>query len=340
MIRIHVGYQPTASPWGGANNFMRALRNELLREGGFALTDSMGADCDILFMNQLTVGPGQRTSFRRVRRFRRGERTGFDWLRRRIPPRASSLVVRAVNLNSHAFTMGIRNAIIGRLRDAEVLKVLDLADLVVFQSQYQRSVFVDKGYAGSRNTVIHNGADPAFWVDDIARRPSDGILRIGSSTASPRASKRHDLIAALSEVPGVEVMHFGNWPAAVDVRRVRRYGMVSREKMTEVYATCDYFFHPALRDPCPNAVFEAVCSGLPVIYNPGPGSSAEIVGTNGLPMDETDLAATIERARSLLAPLKLTVLKNRADYTVHRAARQYREAFEMVAADLGLAKHQ
>jgi glycosyltransferase involved in cell wall biosynthesis len=336
LIRIHVGYRPTSSPWGGANNFIRALRTELLRTGDFTLTDSMAVDCDILFMNQLTIGPGQGISFGRVRRFRRARPTILDRLRGRSA-RASALVVRAVNLNSHAFRMGIRNALLGRLKDADILRLLNFADLVVFQSEYQRRVFVDRGYDGTRNVVIHNGADPAFWLDRVLHRPADGILRIASSTASARASKHHELIAALSDVPFVHVLHFGNWPVGVNARSVQRHGMVDRATMVEAYQSCDYFFHPALRDPCPNAVFEAVCSGLPVIYNPGPGSGAEIVGPNGLPMDVTSLHATVDRARGLLEPLRATVLENRAQYTAERAARQYREAFEIVASDLGLA---
>jgi glycosyltransferase involved in cell wall biosynthesis len=160
------------------------------------------------------------------------------------------------------------------------------------------------------------------------------VLQIASSTASPRATKRHDLVAKLSEVPEVEVHHFGNWPGDVDPRNVRRRGMVTREEMARAYGQCDYFFHPAVKDPCPNAIFEAICSGLPVIYNSGPGSSGEIVGPNGFALDESSLSDTVEIARGLLPELKAAVIRNRAYYTIRRATGQYRNVFDMVAAEI------
>jgi len=331
VIRIHVAYQSTDEPWGGANNFIRALRAELMHCDRFTVTDTMDEDCDILFMNQLTVGPGRQIPLSRVLRFRRGESTVLDRLRGRATAKASSLVVRAVNLYGHAFRMGVRNALVGRARDARTMELLHAADLVVFQSDYQRRVFVESGYSGSRNRIIHNGASRVFWADPAVRPRQGDALRLVASTASPRATKRHDLIAALSEIAGVEVLHFGNWPAGLSAGRVQRFGMVPHAKMAEVFKGCDYFFHPAVKDPCPNAVFEAIVSGLPVIYHPGAGSSAEVVGPNGLPLDERDLAGTVDRARSEHEHLRSTVMQNREYYTVQRATREYVDAFEAVS---------
>jgi glycosyltransferase involved in cell wall biosynthesis len=334
-IRIHVGYKTTEAPWGGANNFIRTLQRELEATGRYVFTDSMETECDLLFMNQLTVGPGSQISFDRVRRVREGRRTLADRLRGRRAPSAGRLVVRAVNLNRHAFQMGLRNALLGRRQDREVLDLVNFADFVIFQSRYQREFFTEAGYTGTKNAVVHNGADRAFWAATVSSRPLGPVLRIASSTASARWTKRHDLIAKLSMLPAVEVLHFGNWPTGVRAGRVRRLGMATHEAMAETYATCDYFFHPAVKDPCPNAVFEAVCSGLPVIYNSGPGSSAEVVGENGFAFDETSFDEEIvRRARAALPELKEAVARNRAYYAVERAASQYREIFDAEAAQI------
>jgi glycosyltransferase involved in cell wall biosynthesis len=337
QIRIHIGYRTTDAPWGGANNFMRALRRELADSGRYSLTESMDLDCDILFMSQLSTGPGSRVAFDRIRRLREGRATLSQLLRGHRPAKARRLVVRAVNLNRHAFRMGPRNLVFGTRLDREAVKLVNFADFVIFQSAYQRSFFLEQGYVGEQNAVIHNGADAAFWADRVSNRSGRTVLRIVSATASARPSKRHDLIARLSELADVEVWHFGNWPQGVDPRRVQRHGMMPREQMAEAYAQCDLFFHPAVRDPCPNAIFEAVCSGLPVLFNGGTGSSGEIVQGNGLPIDEANLAETVARARALLPELKDAVMRNRDYYTVRRAARQYCEVFDTVAADASTA---
>lgn len=325
MIRIHFTYRHVDKPWGGANNFIRALRAELQGSGRFVITDSLEEPCDVLFMNQLGTGPGgggRMLTLSEVKRLRAQGR---------------KLVVRAVNLNWHAFRLGPRNLTLGWWRDRQTVALLNLADVAIFQSEYQRGFFRQAGYRGRHSEVIHNGAPPQFWVESPAAPALDGPLRLVSSTASPRESKRHDLIARLSELDGVEIHHLGAWPEGLPSARVRLLGMQPREKMLEVMAGCHYFLHTAIKDPCPNAVFEAVCAGLPVIYNPGPGSSTEIVGPCGLALDEADLSGTVSQARRRLGELRSTVLLHRARYAIGHAASRYRDVFERQAAAATLA---
>jgi len=180
--------------------------------------------------------------------------------------------------------------------------------------------------------VIHNGADPVFSTSKVqqsdSRRAPAGTLRFAAASVSPRRLKRHDLIAALADFPDVEVVYFGRWPDGVDAGRVRLQGMASKEKMADEYARCDYFFHPAITEMCSNAILEAVSSGLPVIYNSGPGSSAEIVGENGFALDETNLKETVRTAWARLDELKDVVVRSRGRYSISRAASQYRQVFE------------
>jgi glycosyltransferase involved in cell wall biosynthesis len=100
--------------------------------------------------------------------------------------------------------------------------------------------------------------------------------------------------------------------------------------MVRVFADCHYFLHPAIKDPCPNSIFEAICSGMPVIYNPAPGSSTEIVGACGIPLDEDDLDGTIAVAREQLIKLKNAVIEKRVNYTIDKAANEYRTVFKNV----------
>lgn len=320
MIRIHFTYKHVEKPWGGANNFISALRKQLQASGRYTLVDCDDETFDILFMNQLGSGPsggGKVFSLAEVRRMK---------------ARGCQLVVRAVNLNWHAFRLGPRNLTYGWWRDRQTVGLLNLADLAIFQSEYQLDFFKQAGYRGINYEVIHNGASSQFWVEEVADlSPFDRPIRIVSSTASPRQSKRHDLIAKLSKVDGVEIYHLGAWPNNLDSARVKLLGMQPREKMTEVMSMCHYFLHTAIKDPCPNAIFEAIYSGLPVIYNPAPGSSAEIVGSCGFALDEKDLAKTVETARRRLDELRAMVIGSREYYGITRAANQYIDAFTRVA---------
>jgi len=324
MIKIHFTYKHVDKPWGGANNFIRALREELSAKGCFEFTRLIDEDCDVLFMNQLGTGPGgdgEHVSLGQVKAL----------LGKPSTARRRKLVVRAVNLNWHANPIGLRNLTVGWWRDRQVVALLNLADVAIFQSAYQREFFVQAGYCGGNDIVIHNGAAESFWVEQPAHKPLDGNLRFISSAVGTRTLKRYDLIARLSMVDGVEVSHLGNWPDGTDLGRVRLLGMQAREQMIAELSSSHYLLHPAVKDVCPNVVFEALCSGLPVVYHPGPGSSREIVGDCGIALDESDLAETVVQARRQLAALRTTVLTQRGRFTISNAAARYRTVFEQVA---------
>jgi len=337
MIRVHFTYRHVDKPWGGANNFIRALHADLLEGGKFSIASSVNDDYDVLFMNQLAAGPGGDGDLISLQRVR--ELTGRTRWSSRRKAGGRKLVVRAVNLNRHAFPAGPRNLTLGWWRDRNTIALLNMADVAIFQSAYQREFFVEAGYRGNGDVIIHNGAAASFWIDNPAHPPLQDRLRLLSSTASPRASKRHDLIARLSLIDGVEVSHLGAWPDNVNSRSVRLLGMQARDQMVAAMSNSHYFLHPAVKDPCPNTVFEAVCAGLPVVYNPGPGSSSEIVGPCGVALDESDLEQTVALARRSLDSLRATVMGQRHQYAVSNAASRYRVVFEQVATEQGL-KHR
>lgn len=328
-LKIHFSYRHIDRPWGGANNFTRALRAELSAHGGFVFTESIEEDCDILFMNQLGAGPGgdgKRWPLSLVRRLTGKRLFG-------LPPRQShrKLAVRAINLSKHAFPMGPRNFTVGRINDWKVLALLNMADLAIFQSHYQRKFFMDAGYGGKNSVVIYNGADRMFWTDQPAYPRLESNLRLISSTASPRATKRHELIARVSLLEGIEVRHYGQWPTDVDHGRVELLGTQPQDRIITAMSDSHYFLHTAIKDPCPNVLFEAMCLGLPVIYNPGPGSSEEIVQDCGIALDEYNLNNTMERARKMLGTLRARVLGSRDRLTISHAAAQYRAVFQTLA---------
>lgn len=317
-MRIHFTYRHVDKPWGGANNFIRALRTHLAACGGVEFTEPAEAPTDIMFMNQLGKGPGgdgRRYSLREVERLIARDRR--------------KLVVRAVNLQRHAFPLGPRNLIFGTMEDRATMGLLELADMVIFQSGYQREVYVRAGYRGSCDRIVHNGAAPMYRNEAPATAVGD-TLRVVSATASPRATKRHDLIAAVSRLPGVELMHFGAWPKGVAVEKVKLMGTCGQQELAENYTRAHYFLHTAIKDPCPNVLFEAICSGLPILYNPDQGSSREIVGDNGVALDVNDLASSLERARSELSRLQERVRATRDYYRIDRAMAAYADAFQAV----------
>jgi glycosyltransferase involved in cell wall biosynthesis len=316
MIKIYLTYHFINKPWGGANNFIRALCQELMIREDFSFTNLPQDSCDVVLMNQLAAGPGgdsKKLTLKHVENFKK---------------QGKKILVRAVNLNKHAH--GIIGILIGWLEDSRTIKLLNLADFVIFQSEYQRNFFIKGGYKGINNTVIHNGAPKVTIQKNKKTLIASEPLRLISSTASSRRTKRHDLIAKLSLEENVEIRHLGRWPKKINSGNVKILGLQSSKKIKDEMKNAHYFLHTAIKDPCPNVIFEGICSGLPVIYNRDTGSSEEIVGECGIALDEANLGNTIKDARINFAKLRRKVTENQWKYSIQYSAEKYAEILKKI----------
>jgi glycosyltransferase involved in cell wall biosynthesis len=272
-------------------------------------------------MNQQSMGPANAS--RKIR---------LSEIKKRLKAKnpRPKIIVRAINLQMHAYPTGIKRLLSKLLQDRETINLLRFADHVIFQSNYQYSFFKKAGFSGSAYSIVHNGADIKYLNDSPRPTLDKCPIRIVSSSAAGRNTKRHDILAKISLLPGVEVIHAGVWPEKLPPGKVILKGMLDKIALSELYRTAHYFIHPAIKDPCPNAIFEAICSGLPVLYNPDSGSSAEIVQQCGLLIDETCLEQVLINARENYLQKISLVKEKKPYYTIKRAAKEYMEIFNSV----------
>jgi glycosyltransferase involved in cell wall biosynthesis len=318
-IRIYFNYRHVDTPWGGANSFIRALSRHLAGDPRFELVDRPEASC-VLFLSQFSEGPARdnrKTPLSEIRAWKAGGKI---------------LVVRAVNLHSNSSGFSIRRFFEYRASDRESVELMNLADRVIYQSEFQRSFFESAGVANPRFTVIHNGADPAVFSPGVRPPELDGLLRLVSLLNTPRLTKRQDLIARISERPGIEVRHVGNWPEGAPRGEIQFLGVLDHAAIVPILRESHFFLHPAEKDPCPNVLFEAISCGLPVLYLPGRGSSEEIIQENGLPIDPEQLDRSLADAREAYPRLIQKIHAARPYYLIARAAMQYSEVFAQAAS--------
>jgi glycosyltransferase involved in cell wall biosynthesis len=327
MIKIHFSYRHIDKPWGGANNFIRILNQGLCDIENFCLTRDFDDPCDILFMNQLSAGPGSDFKNWHLSTIRR--RLGDSRFINRW--QCPMLAVRAVNLCRNVdIDCGIRTRLLGYLQDCKIIELLNMADLAIFQSHYQKDVFVKAGYRGRRSLIIYNSFDDAFYDDTPKYVEYDGVLKLIATSFSIRSIKRHDLIAQFSMLPNVEVTFVGNWPAGLKRRKVNIRGVLNSAQIKDLMRENHYFLHPAIRDACPNSILEALAVGLPVIFNPEPGGSAELVQDAGLALIEDDLITTADFARKELSYRRACALRRRNIFRLNIAMDQYTDAFRQL----------
>lgn len=312
------------NPLGHANSFIKSLYSALQQMGLVEFANDIEDDYEILFLDEFKTGT-------RVDSLSKNFSMGFKRYMRIREKSAGKkkIVVRAINLKHNSRKYGF----LYWLEDCLKIKLLNHADMVIFQSHYQKSFFVKCGYKGKKDVVIHNGADTSIFSDNgSALWDGKEKLKIISCTMSSHSTKRHDLIAKVSQCKDVEVAHIGRWPDSVETNNVKLLGIFEREKIADAFRNSHIFLHAAVKDPCPSVIFEAICCGLPVIYNGGIGSSAEIVKENGLAINEANPQETADQIKKSYYSLKERIKNSNDYYSIDRVASQYIHAFSEVSS--------
>jgi glycosyltransferase involved in cell wall biosynthesis len=207
-----------------------------------------------------------------------------------------------------------------------MIRLLNLADFVIFQSEFQKSFFEKWGYKGKNNVVIHNGAPDIFKNYDYSIKEIHNPLRLVSNS-NYKKFKRHDMVARMSLLKGVNVTHIGRWSNEIKNHKVDLKGTLSHEEIVNIYKNSDYLLHPAILDPCPNSIIEALSFGLPVIYSNKEGSGQELVRGNGIAINENNLEETIKTAKENFVSLKNKLANDRDYYSIKRATSMYIDVF-------------
>lgn len=324
-MRVYCAYQFIEKPWGGANNFIRALHSELSTYHGVEFTDRPDAGTDVIFMCQTGKGPAQGSGLYQLHE--------IEKLRSAAPK--AKLVMRMVNLKSHAFQLPfLRYHLSGHAAtDRHTLAAAKLADHIIYQSEYQKSFFDVAGLRPKDFDVIHNGAAREFSESYSAPEFSeDRPLRLFVSCFAKRKGKRQDDISAFSELPNVKVSFAGHWPDDIPRGKVEILGLLSHEQIREKLREAHYFLFPSIRDICPNSLMEGLNMGLPAIYNAGEGPGSELVQGMGLPLQQ-DLEDLIQKARREYMMLRQNLQPRRSYYGIERAARDYLGVFKKVCQE-------
>ena len=200
-IRVCFAYRPFDPPLDGTNVFTRLLRQYVSREPGFQVVDDVGGDYDVLFMNQLSRGEGNPYSLSDIREIKDTD------------PEIK-IVIRPVSLGRARGSMEI----VGDGNDESVAELLGMADFVIFQSAFQQSSFPQGDSRCDKQAIIHNGAAELFLKVPNGPKTlgtNDDLILI-SSAMSKNPCKRLDVVASLSLLHGVKVIHAGFWPPHID----------------------------------------------------------------------------------------------------------------------------
>ena len=255
---ICIHYPLSDMPWGGANQFLRALRDRIAARG-LLTSDLEQADIVLLNGNPGTI----KNNLRLIRELRK------------ISDH-SVVVIRMDGPVTHRDHALIQNNWLYMLCNY-------YADGIIFQSKWSRENNYRLGMSRPPlETLVTNAPDPKLFHPVARRKAHDKVRCIATSWSSNMMKGFGDYLF-LDENLDFSTFEFtfvGNSP--YHFKNIKIVPPMTSKALGALLRKQDIFVTASVNDACSNSVIEALHSGLPVVYVQS-GGHAELVKRNGLP---------------------------------------------------------
>jgi glycosyltransferase involved in cell wall biosynthesis len=244
-------------PYGGANQFMLALKDAFERRGVRVLVNEVSDYIDGYYFDSLWFDEKLLAKLERVHR---------------------PTVVHRIDGPIHLY----------RGKDKEIDDKIfatnkRLATSTVIQSDFTLEKVFETGYRPVRPTVIRNAVNPAIFFPQAKKTPLKGRkARIIASSWSDNPNKGGPVYKWLEENldwSRYEFTFVGR--CSEELRKAKVIAPVSSEKLAELLNEHDIYITASQNDPCSNALIEALSCGLPAIALKS-GGHPELVAEGGL----------------------------------------------------------
>ena len=253
QIKIFIQTEFAEGPWGGGNQFLKALKNEFSKRNCYT-ENSKEADV-ILFNSHHYLDE--------IIRLRRKFKDKL-FIHRVDGPMA----YRGKN---------------GEDLDKNVFKVNFLiADGTVFQSEWSRRENYRKGMKKNNfEAVIHNASDPEIFFPSPKKEPAGDKIKLIATSWSNNPDKGFDIYHYLDKKLNFEKydMTFAGL-ADRQFNNIRMIPPISSENLAEQLRQDDIFILASKLEACSNSLVEALTCGLPAVVR-NTSSNPEILGDRG-----------------------------------------------------------
>jgi len=259
---------------GGMHTFLGQFKDWLVTHG-HEVTDSWvdTATCDVLFVNSWAVP--------------------YHKIARAKGQNSALIVTQRVDGSSRDY---------GRLDASDHIqgRVSMLADVVIFQSEYSKKATTEKFKLIEKDgPIILNPVDLALFHPSTTRQPPEKSekIKLVNVTFSLNKMKGTWQIPQFARAnPDVEFHLIGRYPfegtPEEKLPNIILHGHQDRAGVARLMRDAHVHLQLSENDPCPNAVIEALASGLPVLYKDS-GGVPELVANCGRPLEEADFRSCL-----------------------------------------------
>lgn len=269
--KIHILYEFVEGPWGGGNQFLKALREYFRKTGVYSENPE---DADVILFNSYPFGSEYLFNF--VLKLKKN---------------LDKILIHRVD-GPISYVRGK-----DKILDEIIFQFNELfADGTIFQSGWSREKNSEIGMIKSPyEIIIINAPDPTIFNHDHKKTVDEKIKLIATSW-SANIRKGFDIYRYLDkhlDFNKYEMTFVGNSP--IQFKKIKWIKPVTSQELAKILKEHDIFIIASTNDPCSNSLIEALHCGLPVVAR-NDGGHPEITGEAGeLFEDEKGAIDAIEK---------------------------------------------
>ncbi len=318
-MKISFGIHFQEGPWGGGNQFLKALAKALERRGHEVFTDLKVQDLDLI----LLVDP-------------RAESVSSSFqgpqIHEYLQKNPDALIIHRVNeCDERKGTQGVNQ---------QIMEANQIADHTIFVSGWLRELYRGHGMDPESSEVILNGADPEiFYPRGTALWNGIEPMKLVTHHWGNNWLKGFDVYQKIDQAlengdfaARFEFTYVGRVPDGFQFQRVRHVAPISGEALAEELCRHHVYVTASRNEPGGNHQNEGGCCGLPLLYI-NHASMPEYCRGYGIPFEPDQVLEALDAMRQEYAIWK----KQMPSFPCAspRAAIQYADCFSRLLARRG-----
>ena len=264
-MKIYICYDIKDTPHGGANQFLKALKNKFIEKGIYAENPE---NSDIILFN----------SHHNINKLVN--------IKEKYP---SKIFVHRIDGPMRLYNDMDDN------RDFIVYRLNELANATIFQSQWSYEQNLRLGfYCKAPTIVICNAPDPEIFNTEYNKEKSEKIRLITTSWSDnpKKGFKYYKFLDENLDFNKYQVLFAGRSPTKF--KNIKMLGTLPSKELAGHIKASDGFITASENDPCSNSLIEALSCGVPAIALRS-GGHPEIVKQGGFLFNDCeDLMKIIE----------------------------------------------
>jgi len=271
---IVIAHKYRKPPWGGGNQFLMALLQELSSRGVSVGANTFGKRTKYVLVNSHTFSPD---------------------VEKKILASSAKIIHRIDGPTS----------VYGREDNTLDQKIQSWnekhASKTIFQSQYSFSKHTELGLNFKQSKVIHNAVNPnLFFPSAKSFNPNRKKKLIAAAWSdNPKKGKAtFEWLDKNLDFSRFDFTFVGR--IQTQFKNIKILPPVGTLEMGALLREADVYIFASQFDSCSNSLLEALSSGLPAVYH-GSGGSPELVGKGGISFNEPEeIPAALDRIVSSL----------------------------------------